>query len=172
MFCLSVKNYDLTHNEQICYPWRKYNVISGQSLLMTDLTHWRWVTHIYVDKLTIVGSDNGLSAGQCQAIMTNDGILLIGPLGTNFSKILIEIQTFSFKKMCLKVSCGKWRPSCFGLNVLTHCGLVMPWGFIELGHHNHVPVVADGTKSELILTNHQWGLVAFTWVQFHRKCSR
>ena len=33
-----------------------------------------------------IGSDNGLSPDQCQAIIwTNAGILLIGPLGTNFS---------------------------------------------------------------------------------------
>ena len=41
-------------------------------------------------------------AGRRQAIIwTNAGILLIGTLGTNFSKILIEILTFSFKKMYL-----------------------------------------------------------------------
>ena len=32
-------------------------------------------------------------------ILTNAGILLIGPLGTNFSEILNGIQAFSFKKM-------------------------------------------------------------------------
>ena len=83
------------------------------------LTHWGWETHICVSNLTIIGSDNGLSPGRRQAIiLTNAGILLIGPLGTNFSGILIEIQTFSFKKMRLKVSSAKWRPFCFGLNVL------------------------------------------------------
>ena len=43
-------------------------------------------------------------------IWTNAGILLIGPgpLGTNFSEILIEILTFSFKEMKLKMSSGKW----------------------------------------------------------------
>ena len=52
------------------------------------LTHWGRVTHICVSTLTIVGSDNGLSPGRRQAIIyTNDGILLIGPLGTNFSEI-------------------------------------------------------------------------------------
>ena len=35
-------------------------------------------------------------------ILTNTGILLFGPLGTNFIEILIGIQTFSFKKMHLK----------------------------------------------------------------------
>ena len=61
------------------------------------------MTHIYVRKLTIAGSNNGLSPGRRQAIMwTNAGILLIGPLGTNFSEILSEIRTFSFKKMHLE----------------------------------------------------------------------
>ena len=52
------------------------------------LTHWGRVTHICVGKLTIIGSDNGLSPGRRQAIIwTNAGILLIWPLGTNFSEI-------------------------------------------------------------------------------------
>ena len=83
------------------------------------LTHWGPVTHICVSKQTIIGSDNGLSPGQRQAIIwTNAGILLIGTLGTNFSEILIKILIFSFKKMGLKVSSAKWRPFCPGLNVL------------------------------------------------------
>ena len=42
--------------------------------------------------------DNGLSPGRRGAIIwTNAGILLIGPLGTNFSEILIEIDIFSLK---------------------------------------------------------------------------
>ena len=66
-----------------------------------------------------MASDNGLSPDRRQAIIwTNAGILLIGPLGTNFSEILIEILTFSFKKMRLKVSSAKRRPFCLGLNVL------------------------------------------------------
>ena len=66
------------------------------------LTHWGRVTHIYVSKLTIIGSDNGLSPGRRQAIIwTNAGILLIRPLETNFNEILIDIPTFSFTKMHL-----------------------------------------------------------------------
>ena len=84
------------------------------------LTHWGRVTHICVNKLTIIGSDNGLSPGRRQAIIwTNAELFLIGPLGINFSEILIEILTFSFKKMRLKVSSAKQRPFCLGLNVLT-----------------------------------------------------
>ena len=90
------------------------------------LTHWGRVTHICVDNLAIIGSDNGLSPGRRQAIIwTNDGILLIGPPGTNFSEIVIEIHTFSSKKMRFKLSSGKWRPFCLGLNVLkTFCFVV------------------------------------------------
>ena len=85
------------------------------------LTHWGRVTHICISKLTIIGSDNGLSPDWRQAIIwTNAGLLLIGPLGANFSEILIEILTLSFKKMRLKVSSAKRRPFCLGLNVLTH----------------------------------------------------
>ena len=72
-----------------------------------------------VGKLTIIGSDNGLSPGRCQAIIcTNVGILLIRPWGTNLSAICIGNKIFSFKKMHLKMSCVKWRPVYLGLNVL------------------------------------------------------
>ena len=51
--------------------------------------------HICVCNLVITDSDNGLSPGRRQStILTNVGILLIGPLGTNFSKILMEINIF------------------------------------------------------------------------------
>ena len=77
------------------------------------------MTHICVGNLTIIDPDNGLSPGRRQAIIwTNAWILLIGPLGTNSSEILVGIQTFSFKKMHLKMSSAKWRPFCLGLNVL------------------------------------------------------
>ena len=53
---------------------------------LSSLTHWGRVTHICASKLKIIGSDNGLSPGRRQTIIwTNTGILLVGPLGTNFS---------------------------------------------------------------------------------------
>ena len=77
------------------------------------------MTHICVSDLTSIGSDNGLSPGRRQAIIrTNAGILLIRPLGTNFSEFSVEILIFSFKKMRLKVSSAKRRQFCLGLNVL------------------------------------------------------
>ena len=58
--------------------------------------------HKWVSKLTIFGSDNGLSPGWRQAIIWNDaGILLIGPLGINLIKIVGEIHVFWFREMHL-----------------------------------------------------------------------
>ena len=100
--------------------------------LIHVLTHWGWVMHICVCNLTIIGSDNGLSPGRSQAIIwTNAGILLIRTSGTNFSEILSEMHTFSFKKMHLKMSSGKWRPFCLGLNELrvfsVSCHCLLSW---------------------------------------------
>ena len=70
-------------------------------------------------KLTIIGSYNGLSPGRRQAIIwTSDGILLNGPVGTNFYEILVEICVFSVTKTNLKMSSGNWRQFRLGLNVL------------------------------------------------------
>ena len=107
----------------LCSLWRHSLVMYPKFVLHLDythshnpcLTHWDQVTHICVSKLTIIGSENGLSPDRRQAIIwTNAGILLLWPLRTNFSEILIEIYTFSFKKMHLKMSSAKWRPFCPG----------------------------------------------------------
>ena len=82
------------------------------------LTHWDPVTYTCVGNLTTIGLDNGLLPGRRQAIIwTNAGILLIGPLATNFGEFLIEIHTCSFKQMHLQMS-GKRRSFCLGLNML------------------------------------------------------
>ena len=87
-------------------------------LLYTEQFEAEWRIEASIN-CTILGSDNGLSPGRRQAIIWNNAaILLIGPLGTNFSETLIEIYIFSFNKMHLKMSSGKWRPFCRGLNVL------------------------------------------------------
>ena len=83
------------------------------------LIHWCWVTHIYIHKLNNNDSGNGLSPDRRQSIIwTNAGILLIGPLGTNFN-----FNTSSFKKMHLKMSPGKLLLVCLSLNMLNgwHC---------------------------------------------------
>ena len=56
------------------------NVISPQIMChnVFFLTQWNWVIHICVNRLTIIGSDNGLSPGQHLAIIwTNVGILYL-----------------------------------------------------------------------------------------------
>ena len=94
--------------------------VSRVSSMLNSLRPSDAYISICVSNLTIIGSDNGLSPGRRQAIIwTNAGILLIGSLETKFSEILIKIHTSPFKKMHLKLSSGKCRPSCLGLNVLT-----------------------------------------------------
>ena len=106
----------VSHYLNQCWPRSMMHMVL---LIVGELTHWGRVTHICVGSLTTIVSDNGLSPGRRQAIIwTNPGILLIGPWGTNFSEILIGIQTFSFKKMHSKMSSAKLRPFCLGLNVL------------------------------------------------------
>ena len=78
-----------------------------------DLTHWVRVTDICVSKLTIIGSDNG----RRQAIIwTNAGILLIGPLGTNFRNIkrnsYIFIQENLFESVVCEMSAMLSRSQC------------------------------------------------------------
>ena len=98
------------------HAWWRHHMNAPPSL--GEVRAWgitNWGRAICVGNLTIIGSYNGLAPGQRQTIIwTNDGILLIGP----FSKILIAIQIFSFKKMHFKMS-AKWRPFCLGFNVLS-----------------------------------------------------
>ena len=107
--------FGLTQVDKIKSGTTIHKNMENSWMTKSGLTHWGRVTHICVSKLTIIGSDNGLSPDRRQAIIwTNAGILLILTLGTNFS----EIRALSFKKMELKMASAKWRPFCLGLNVL------------------------------------------------------
>ena len=121
------------------------------------LTHWGQVTHICVSRLTMTGSDNGLSPGRHQTIIwTNAGILLIGPLGTNFSENLVVILTFSFTKMRFKVSSAKWRPFCLDLNVLTCTAKGNTWSMVEHSRFNEMAANFQATFSNLFFLNRQF----------------
>ena len=62
-----------------------------------------------------IGSDNGLALDRRQAITwSNADLLSMGPIWTNLNEIWIEIQNFSFMKMCLKIWAAKWWPFCPG----------------------------------------------------------
>ena len=115
---------------KVCCKIAQFRSLPHQS----ELTHWGQVMHICISTLTIIGSDNGLLPGWCQAIIwTITGILLIAPLGTNFNEILVEIYTFLFREMHSKISSGKWWQFYLGLNVLTP--------------HIRVHVIMDGQLS-------------------------
>ena len=123
-----------------------------QSLVtIAGLTHWSRMTHICVGKLSIIGSDNDLSPGWRQSIIwTNAGIFLIRPLGTNFSEIWIETETFSVKEMHLKMaSIG------LGLNELnlSIIGYIMVWrshSFISALHYPIFIIVQVCLKASTI----------------------
>ena len=82
-------------------------------------THRSRLTHIWVTRLTIIDSDNGLSPNRWQSIIwTCVGILLISHLGTNLSETIIEIHASWFETMHAKMASAKRRPSRTGFNVL------------------------------------------------------
>ena len=124
-------------------------------------THWGPVTHICICKLTIISSDNGLLHGRRQAfIWTNAGILLIAPLGTNFSEILIKIYIFSDTKMHLKMS-AKWEPFCVCLNVQNIKGCMYSSHHIlsvsEFQLKLERKITPSGTEIRIVQEN--WGLI-------------
>ena len=102
--------------------WRCKQLVTIHHIFIVHVGSSNYKSHICVSEIIIIGSDNGLSPGRRQAIIwTNAGILLIGLLGINFSEILIEINTFSFNDMHLKMASAKWRLFLLGLNVLRPC---------------------------------------------------
>ena len=135
------------------------------------LSRGRWVNSLRLSdaymrrKLTIIGSDNGLSPGRRQAIIwTTAEILLIGLLGTNFSEISIRIETFSFKKIHLKMSSAKWCPFCLGPNrckemrssfVCHPCAIPLLWFAWQgdIGIHNVTPGFTQGLLARNLITS-------------------
>ena len=90
-------------------------VIMPYAVVVSCLTHWGRVTQICVSKLTIIGSNNGLSPSRRQAIIwTNAGVLLIGPLSTNFSDILIgiHIQENTLENVVCEMASILSQPQC------------------------------------------------------------
>ena len=141
---ISVNMFDIATKYDLRQP-----CISRSPRRWNPLTHWGRVTLICVSNLTIIGSDNGMSPGRYQAIIwTNAGILLIGPWWTNFGEIFIDIQTFSFKKMHLEVSSGKWRPFCLA----SLCVNV-----------NYINMECKLRKSTNVICLDEWNWNKFSW---------
>ena len=102
--CNDVSNYTQRGRVSCCFA-----ITSG-------LTHWGRGIHICINKLTIIGSDNGLSPGQCQAIIwTNAAVFLIQSLGTIFSESLRRQTT-------MLVSCSQcfWKGCICFISVYFH----------------------------------------------------
>ena len=106
-------------------------------IVLIGLTYWGRLTHIYVSvEYAIIDSDNGLSPA---IIWTNAGLLSMRPLGTNSIEIIIEIHTFSLKKIHLKMASVKWLPFCLGPNVLRviKSGPIITWSNITPCNTQH-----------------------------------
>ena len=157
--------WEFQYNSKCSYIWN--HAYCQTSNIRHILTHWGRVTHICVSKLTIIGSDNGLSADGRQATIWNNAeILLIRPLGTNFNEMSIEILTFSWMKMRLKVLSAKWRPFCLGLNVLKGKKIVDH----SVGASPVGTAIATYSFSTLHLASSSldWTKTTATWDEKHR----
>ena len=86
----SDKCWSLSACKLIEAEWCIYGSASGHgtvAVLLPGFAINSFVTwHICIVNVIIIGSDDGLSPDRCQAIIWTTGILLIGPLGTNFMK--------------------------------------------------------------------------------------
>ena len=82
------------------------------------LTHWGRMTHLYVSKLTRIGSHNRLAPWPAPSHYLTQCWDIVNSNPRNWLRwILSKIHTSSFKKMHLKMSSAKWRQFCLGLNV-------------------------------------------------------
>ena len=107
----SVSKTQLKWIQNFLNVWQKFFIINLQ------------ISRIYINNEHIseylLYNFKLLAPHRRQAIIwDNAGILLIGPLETNFSEILIKIQTFSLKKIRLKMSSAKCCSLRLSLNEL------------------------------------------------------
>ena len=89
----------------------------------------------------------------------NAGLLSIGPLGTNFSEILIKLQNFSFTKIRLKTLSAKWWPFCPGGDELTRWSLNRMTNILPMTFQPHFP--------EIITKQFQYNLAVNCSVERH-----
>ena len=102
--------------------------------LVYFLTHWGRVTHLCVSKLTIIGSDNGLSPDRRQAIIWTNAGISIGRLGT--IKITAEWTSWQMKLMFVHlwdVAVGYREKS-------------WPWIILQYHRYNHSITVTTNER--------------------------
>ena len=84
-------------NEYVHFPVYEQQNLTHATQTYEPLTHLGRVAQICVGYITIIGSENGVSPGRRQAIVWSSAvILLIGPLGTSCSDIVVEIHTLHY----------------------------------------------------------------------------
>ena len=71
------------------------------------------MTDICVGNLVVIGSDNGMSPGRRQAIISANTGMLIAPSWTHFSEILIGVRENAFETVVCTMAAIR-----FDLNVL------------------------------------------------------
>ena len=118
--------------------------------LLSFFNSLSWQMHIRISRLTIIGSDNGLSPGWWQAIIwTNSGIFLIGPSETNFREIFIEIYSFikenAFENVVWKMEAILSRPQCVKEN--QHISLLKHQELHTRMHHGTRQKVITSTEN-------------------------
>ena len=116
-------------NNNIVYQCLMFFLFFSDSILGYDmwyhnmmllLTQWGWVMNICISKLTISGSDNGLSPGRGQAIIwKNAGILLIGnKLHWNLNSYIF-IKENAFENVVSKMAAIlSWLPCVNNLHLI------------------------------------------------------
>ena len=95
----------------------KGRIVITHNMILLSLTHCDRMTHICVGKLTIIGSENGLSPRRRQAnIWTNAGSFLIESLEQTSMKYQSEFKYFHWRKCAENVVCEMTsilsRPRC------------------------------------------------------------
>ena len=96
------------HFHSRIYIWKCLQNV-GHFVQASMWTYWGRVMYICVSRLTIIGSDNGLTPGRHQAIMwTIAGKLFIGPLGFHWN--LNQNSYILIQEMHLKMSSRKCWP--------------------------------------------------------------
>ena len=116
-------------------------VISGVNELITNVKLLTFLGWGIPPKFILHGPNLANTHSSISSISTYFAkwVLLIGPLRTNFSEILIEIHTFSFKRMQLKMLSVFCQTSCMlVLKDLIHNGTtsvqVRPWHHHMISH--------------------------------------
>ena len=118
--------------------------------LLLALTHWGRMTHICVSKLTIIGSDIGLSPGRHQAIIwTNAGIFFQHWTPRNkfqwhFNRNpYLFIQENSFESVVWKMAAMLYRPQCVNT-------IASQWDILEVAEL--LSESSEGTRRRVVIS--------------------